>query len=827
MERKSAYTRTINQRLRGRAGASPREPFVWNDLRCGLRGLRRNPGLAVVAVLTLALGIGVNSTIFSVAEGYFLRPLPGEDPTQLVRLFSRTPQGSAAFSSADFRDVESQCSAFVGVLAYARHAGFLFVRGDSRLIGVDVVSRNYFSVLGIRAIRGRTFSLAPVATSGPSIVLSYSLWQNGFGGDPELVGRNITLTGKTYTVVGIAPPSFRGLEQFVPTDAWIPLDVWYPAADLQSRSFRDFELVGRVATGATTTQARAQLVGASSRLASAYPATNTARTFDLVPASERLRGAIVITGLLLAVTGLVLLIACANVAGLLLAQSETRRREIAVRLALGAGRWRLLRQLLIENALLAAAGAGLAVLLAALLIRLQPALLPPSPIELGANLRIDTPVAIFTFIAASIAVLVFGAMPAMMASGINVVPALRSEGGLIGGRSGRHAMRNALVVGEVALSVVLMTGAALLLESLVRTTHASLGFDSHKHLLLADLAPGVAMQSAKQSSQYFEDVSRKIAPLPGVEGVSFALRAMLSGSGGGRSAPVAIPGLGFPQGQPTIDIKYNSVSPGYFRMVGTTILQGRTFQDSDGPNATKVAIIDEAMARRFWPHGNAIGRTIRVRGVPFQIVGIAEDAKINSIHEPFEPYMYFPFAQKPDGEGTLFVETALAPQTMAATIRRDIRAVNSAVPIIDLLTMDQLMRSALWDDLTATGLAAGLSVLGIFLAAVGLYGVIAYLVNGRSHEIGIRIALGAQSAEIFRMVVGHGLTLAAWGAAVGIIMALGAAQLMASLLYGVSPRDPVALGIACALALAVAVVASYFPARRATQVDPASALRAE
>ena len=800
---------------------------MWNDLRYALRGLGRNPALVVVAILTLALGIGVNTTMFSVADAYFLRPFPGNNPSRLVRLTSHTPQGEDHyFSYPDYLDISRQCSAFSGILAYSGGGGLLNASGGSRLILVDLVSRNYFSVLGIGAFRGRTFSRATAAPSQPVIVLSYALWQSDFGGDPKLIGKTITLTGKSYTVIGITPRSFRGLRREIPIAAWLPVATKFSPGQLQSRGFRDFHLVGRLRKGSSAAEAQAQLTTIATRLANAYLATNAARSFGLVTESQRLRKGLAPTGLLLALTGLVLLIACANVAGLLVAQSEARRREIAVRLAIGASRWRLVRQLLTEGALLGLAGAGAAVLMASWLIRLQPALMPPEPFPVGANLQINASVAIFTFAVASIAVLIFGLTPALPASRTDVVTALKTDGGRIGARSARHRMRSAFVVGEVALAVVLMTGAGLLLKSLARATREDLGFDAHKKLLVADLSPGVNGQHGEQSWRYLEQASSKVSELPGVKKVTVALRAPLSPWQSGIATPVSIPGVEFPQAQPTINIQYNSVAPNYFRTVGTAIVAGRAFRESDGPDAPKVAIVDETMAQRFWPKADAIGKVIEVDRMPFEIVGIAENAKLNSIHEAPRLYMYFPFSQRPVSEADLIVETGQSPKAIEKTIQDTIRSVNPNVPII-VTTMSQLMKIALWGDRTTAELVGSLGLLGIFLAAIGLYGVVAYLVNGRTQEIGLRLALGAQRSEVLRLVVGQGLKLAALGVGTGLLLALGATRFMASLLHGVSPDDPTALGISCVLALAVAIAASYIPARRATGVDPASALRAE
>lgn len=804
-----------------------RVQILWQDFRYAVRLLRKSAGFTAIAIVTLALGIGVNTTIFSVAEAYFLRPLPGRNSHQLVTLTSRTPQGEDDyFSFPDYRDIESENSGFSGVLAYSGHAGFLDVHGNSPLIAVSVVSRNYFEVLGVNAVRGRTFSPTVNGSSARSIILSYAIWQGEFGGDPALVGENVTLTGKSYTVIGVAPPSFRGLERFVPADAWLPTDVFYASQELEARGFRDFQLVGRLRTNVSAAQAQTQLAAIGNRLATAYPTTDAARTLGLISEHQRFRTALVPAGLLLAVTGLVLLIACANIAGLLVARSEARRREIAIRLAIGASRWRLLRQLLTESAILGAAGTGVAILISKWLIRLQPAFLPPAPFQIGANLQINGSVAVFTLAIAVVAVLIFGLTPAIPASKMNLVPALKSDGGS-GGPSSRHKMRNVFVVVEVTLAVVLLSGAGLLLRNLQHTLQQNVGFDTHRNLLLVNLAPGVAGLNPQQSWQYFERLSSAVGGLPGVKHATFASRVLLSDSGGGRAAPVSIPGVVFPQGQPTVDIKFNSVAPGYFGAVGTEILQGRAFSSADGPDSPKVVIVDETMARRFWPKGDAIGKTIEVTRSQFQIVGIAEDAKINEVHESAEAYMYFPSSQKPDSEATLIVETAQAPRVLFGTVREEIRSVNPHVPIVDMMSLGQLIEQATWNDRVTTELVVALSLLGIFLGAIGLYGVVAYLVTTRAREMGIRTALGAQRGDILRLVVGHGLKLAAIGVGVGLVVSLAVGELMASLLYGVSPRDPTALAGACIFALAIAFAASYIPARRTMKVDPMIALRYE
>ncbi|MGA8345018.1 MAG: ABC transporter permease, partial [Candidatus Sulfotelmatobacter sp.] len=518
----------------------------------------------------------------------------------------------------------------------------------SRLVLDDLVSPDYFAVLGVDAQLGRTFPLEPHTGSEPAAVISDELWHRDFNADPSLVGKQIWLTDRSYTVIGIAPRHFHGLQPGVPTDVWLPVTTEYHRDELDDRSNRDFELLGRLQSGATPDRAQVEISVIGHRLAETYPAVDKARDITLVSERERLRDVVLPTVLVMAAVGLVLLICCANVAGLVLARSETRRREIAVRLAIGAGRLRLVRQLLTESTLLALAGAAIGLVLAVSLFALQPALMPPAEYELGLDLRLDASVIAFTAVVSVLALIAFGLAPAIQASKYSLVPALKGEEPT-GGRSlRRFAARNALVLGEIAISVVLLTASGLLVQSLLYSRSLNLGFNRQKDLIFFDLSPGIAGYDAQRSLSYFEQVRERVAGLAGVKQVSFARRVLLSDSGGGAELRVSIPGVELPQGQPNIPIKFNAASLSYFRTMGTRLIEGRDFTTADSSSSPKVAVISQTMARRFWPAKDAIGEHIVIEGKDCEIIGVAEDVKINNIHEAVEPYMYFPFSQRPD-----------------------------------------------------------------------------------------------------------------------------------------------------------------------------------
>jgi putative ABC transport system permease protein len=800
---------------------------LWQDIRFGLRILCKNPGYTAVAVLTLALGIGANTAVFTVAEAALLRSWPAKEPGRLARLISTTPQGEEdSFSYPDYRDLAGQSRSLQGILAYTRRVKTLRVEAESQAVRDDVVSPNYFSVLGIDAQLGRTFSAESQPDSEPGVVISDSLWHRVFNADPSLVGKQIWLTGRGYTVLGIAPPGFRGLARGVPTDLWLPVATEYANKELADRKSREFEVLGRLWPGVTAAEVKVELDTLGRRLALAYPAIDKARNVVLISERERLREAMVPTLILMTGVGLVLLICCANVAGLVLVRAEARRKEVAMRLALGVGRLRLMRQLLTESLLLASLGAALGLLLAAGLLRLAPALMPPSEVEFGLDLHLDASVLAFTAAAALLSVLVFGLAPAIQLSKTSLVSALKGEETGAARSVRRWTMRNALVLGEIALSLVLLTASGLVVRSLLFSRSLPLGFDRQRQLIFFDLDPGIVGYNSERSANFFNQVEEKAAALPGVRHATMARRVLLSDSGGGMTQRVSIPGVELPQGQLSVPIKLDAVDGNYFRSVGTRLIAGREFTSGDNPLAGRVVIVSQTMAERFWPGQEVLGRQIVADGTACQIVGVVEDAKINSIHETPEPYMYFPFVQMPSEEGTLIVEAESNPHALTTRMLSEIQRVDRNVPV-SVRTVDYLMQQAFWADQMAAGFVAALGLLGIFLGAIELYGVVAFTVNRRSREIGIRMALGAERRDILRLVLGQGLTLAAIGAGIGLVASLAAMRLLSTMLYGVRPTDPLTFAGSSTLVILVALAASWIPARRAASIDPMQSLRTE
>ncbi len=795
------------------------------DLRYGIRLLLKSPGFTTVAVASLALGIGVNSAVFSVVDGMFLRPLAVEKPEQLVWIYSRSPESRGLSTSyVEYLDLRDQTDAFSGLVAQSRRGSMLRVNDETEMVLTTVVSANYFSALGVRAALGRTFSseLDSSPAKDPVAILSYSLWQRRFGNDPQIVGKSIQLSERNCTVVGVMPRSFRGLERMVPPEIWLSTTGWVAInpgnrPELERREVRVFNVLGRLRPGATPEQAQAQLDTIAGRLEQSYPATNKGRRLSAVSearlAADRFRSSL----LLLSIVSLVLLIACANVATLLLAQGESRRREIGVRLALGAGRLRLLRQLLTESLLLSLLGAALGWLLASWLLDLAPALLPPGPLRI--DVRLDQRVGIFTLVASLVTALLFGLAPALQASKIDVAPVLKGEA--TGRRSPRFSLWNVLSVGQIALATVLVSGSGLLLRSFLYSQSIDPGFDTKKNMLV------VMLGTPQRARALFQELGERVAALPGVTRTTYARRLLLAGSGGGAVKEVSIPGVELPGGREAVEIKYNQVADNYFATMGTRLVRGRSIDRRDGPDSLKVVVINEAMTRQFWPTEDPIGRWLRVGRVEYQIVGIVEDGRIIHVHDAPEPFLYFSFAQMPSGEGTLLVETAGDPALLADAVKREMRSVDPKIAIFSMMTMKQHMAMALYADWIPAAISSGLAVLGMLLAAIGLYGVMSYAVSRRTHEFGIRLAMGAEGRDVLRLVMRQGLKLALVGIPIGLAGALAASRAMSSFIFGISPGDPLTLGASSLVVIAVALLATQAPARRATKVDPLVALRQE
>jgi len=800
---------------------------LLQDLRYGLRMLARNPGFTAVAVLTLALGIGANSTIFTLVDAAALRPTPVSDPDRLVRLQMKTPQGRGAeFSYADYEDIRQQVKSFSGVAVWYRTSGFLNSLDESSKVLADDVSPDYFTTLGVKALLGRTFSqeLDSRSQAESGVVISYRLWQGRLGADPGIIGKEIKLTGKTAKVIGVAPPHFLGLERFVPTDMWILISEApeFTAALLNQRDERDFESMARLRDGVTAAQASSELDLLGRRLAEAYPQTNRSTTFQLVSEADRQRELLPVGLMLMVAVALVLLIACGNVAGLLLARAESRRHELAVRVALGASRWQLFRQFLIEGLLLSIMGAVAGLTGTSWLMSVQRSLLPPSLRSIGPETPVDLGVIAFTVGVTLVATLLFTITPSLRAWKIGLSDVLKQEAIV---RGSRLSARNLLVAGQIALSVVVVTASLLLFRSLFYVANLPVGFDLHKNLVAFSVFP--LQGTAARGVQFLPHLMERASSVPGVKRATYALRILLSGSGGGMSAAVSIPGVEFPENQSSMPIYLNAVGPNYFQTVGTRLLQGRDFNSADGPDSARVVIISQTMARRFWPGGDALGKSISIDKRDTQIIGIAEDAKITWMRELPQPYMYLPFAQTYYDWGALIVETAGDPDTVTPLLRWEIHSDSPGLVISHVDTPRTLVQLSTFDLLMESRLIGALGLMGIFLASIGLYGVVAFIVSRRTHEIGIRLALGARLWQVKELILFQGLRLAWAGVLAGVLAALAVCRLMASFLYGVKAYDPVSFGAGAAIVMCVALVACYIPARRATRVDPIVALRYE
>ena len=821
---------------------------LLNDMRFGVRMLARNPVLTLVAVLSLGLGIGANTTIFTLINEVFLRPLPMRESSRLAGIFTTDDRNRAAagfggtmpMSRLNFEDYRDKNQVLEGMTAIA-FSPFAVASGQGepeQLFG-QLVTGNYFTLLGAPMAAGRGFVPGEDAAPGaaPVAVLSYGLWQRRFGGSPALIGQTITLNGRAFTVVGVTAEAFNGTGGVFGPALWVPFAMYREVTtgflrdNWDSRRALNFQVVGRLKPGVTIDAAQANLSAIATSLAEAYPNDNRGRGVALQLLADTVlspnpaqRQQVTTAGaLLMVIVGLVLLIACANVANLLLARAAARRQEIAVRVSLGAGRGRLVRQLLIESALLGALG-GIAGLVIAYwsrfaLLALRPPFLPDGAV----NLAMDARVLAFTALVALGTGLLFGIVPALQFSRPDLAVELKDRSSQPAGSGRRVTMRNALVVSQVALSMVALISAGLFLRSLGNARQIDPGFDASRLAVLSFnlVSRGLPSEAAAERQRDILDRARAVA---GVERAALANATPMFGGSFARTV--------FLEGQDVTDqragrfVQITIVGDGYFETTGIPLVKGRDFGPSDSPQSPQAVIVNETMARQFWPDQDALGQRFRFSGQTqlTEVVGIARDSKYNFIGEDPQPYLYQPLRQIPQDTATLLLRST-SPEAALGLVRSTVQQMEPQMPLTGVFTMSAIFDQSLWAPRLGATLLAVFGGLALVLAAVGVYGVMAYSVTQRTREIGVRLALGATTGDVRLQVLRQGLTLIA----VGVLAGAGAGALLSrfivGLMYNVSPYDPVTFTVIPLLLIAVAALAIYIPARRASRVDPVVALR--
>ena len=824
---------------------------VINDLRYAARALRRSPGFFGVAVLSLGLGVGVNTAMFSLVDALLFRPLPVTAPEALVDLFTTGGDGDeyATSSYADYLDLHAQNTVFSEMTGYSPMMAPLALGDRSRVALGQIVTGNHFAMLGIQPQLGRL--LAP-ADDRPGaervVVLSDRMWRREYGADPGIVGRPITLRGLVYTVVGVAPAAFTGVVPLLTPELWVPMaqaeevepigitnNVPGPGRTrLERRGARWMFIKGRLKDGVTAAEARANVALIGTQLAAAYPQTNKDSRVSAVPSGDvRLlvpqAGGVLSLGAagLMAIVGLVLLIACANVAGMLLARASARRREISVRLAIGASRARLVQQLLVEGLLLGAIGAVAALASAWALIRGLMAIELPLPVEVALDLRLDGRVLAFMLTVAALTGLLASLLPALKASRPDVVGDLRGEApaARVGGR--RWALRDGLVVAQVALTAVLLVVAGLLLRSLGASQRAEVGFDPRGLAAVAFDTDMMRYEPAR-GLEFWRTALARIQALPEVTAAA-TVTPTLPFTFNFSQQELRIDNRTYAEGQRGETIENVAVSPGYLATLGVRLIEGRDVGPADANGTPDVAIVNATMARRFWPGESALGHTVTIAstGRTFRVVGVNADHKQHGVLERPAPFVYFAAAQRPSRYNFLVARTSGDATALVAAMRRELVALEPGLVVMDASTMAAHMAAALLPARVGALLATAFGALGTVLAALGLYGVIAFSVARRTKEIGVRMALGAEPAGVLTMVMRQGLTLVGVGLGVGAALAAGVAFLLRGLLYGVTPLDPVAWGAAALALLTAGALANAVPARRAMRVEPLTALRTD
>ncbi|MGA9774087.1 MAG: ABC transporter permease [Blastocatellia bacterium] len=811
------------------------EDEMIQDLRYGVRMLIKNFGFTVVAVLSLALGTGANTAIFSLINTVMLRPLPIEKPEQLVSLNNSSENRMfPTFSYPNYKDFRDKNDVFSGLIGYRYAPLSLSYDGINERVWGYVVTGNYFEVLGVNAALGRMISPDDDRAPGahPVAVVSYKYWQQRFGGVPDIVGRDVIVNGRGYTIIGVTPREFYGTEIISAPQMWFPMamqaQIEVGSSWLDRRGTENIFVQGRLKPGVSLARAQASLNTIALELAREFPDVNEGKQVTLSPPGligSTMRGPVLgFIGLMMVVVGLVLLLACTNLANLLLARATERRREIAVRLAVGASRLRLIRQLLTESILLAFGGGLLGLLLAVWLVKLASAIKLPINVPLVIDLHVDYRVFIFTGVLSFVTGVLFGLLPALQATKTDLVSALKDDVSFGGHR--RSWLKSGLIVFQVALSLVLLIGGGLMLRALQQAQTIKLGFNPQNAV---EVSFDLRLQGydSAQGKEFQKRLLERVRALPGASGAGIAdlVPVDLHFS----RSPIFIEGQSLEREANAPVAMTSRISPGYFQAMDTRLVQGRDFTDQDDEKAVRVAIINEAFARRFWPGEDPLGKQFSLGGPDapkLQVAGVAEDGKYAGLNEDPKPFVYRPIWQSFSGSTSVVVRTEAGSEQLVAAVRREVQQLDSHLPVSSS-TLIERMSLPLLPARIAASVLGSFGLLALVLAAIGIYGVMSYSISKRTREIGIRMALGAEKTDVLKLVMGQGIMLTLAGLAIGLATALALTRLIKSLLFGVSAVDPATFAIALLILAAVALVACYLPARRAAKVDPMIALRYE
>ncbi len=813
------------------------------DIRYAARLLRRNPLFAFTAAASLAIGIGANTTIFTIANALLFKPPVGvAEPGRLVDVGRlQDGQGFDNSSYPNYLDARARQTVFSDLYAFRSDLPMSLSGADgAERINGNLVTQNYFATLGARPATGRFFSTADGEALGasPLLVLSHRLWTRRFHADPAVVGQMLQINGHPFTVVGVAQNGFQGTTILAP-DVWIPMGMVtqavprLPASMLTSRESVWVLMGGRLKRGVSIRQAQAELDGIASALVREFPKENRGKGLRVV-ASSPIPGngapVAAFMAVLMGIVGLVLAIACANVAGVLLARATARHREIAVRLAIGAGRGRLIRQMLVESTLLFLVGGGAGLALARVMTDALVSLLPTLPVPVDVTLPLDTRAVAFTLGLSLVAAILSGLAPAFHASRADVVGGLKADAQ---GGPERLRLRNAFVIGQVAFSIVLVVGAGLFVRALQRATEINPGFDPHG-VELAALDLSLAGYTSDTGRVFTRELIQRVRQTPGVQSATLSAIMPLGGGGLGLGG-LSVAGVEPPKGRRFFDADWNVVTPGYFATMKMALASGRDFTDADRDGSPSVVIVNETAARQWWPGQDALGKTLLQQdgraGAPdavrtLTVVAVARDTKYRSLGEDPRPFVYVPMSQQYISRTTI-VARSTQGQRLAAELRQLLASLNPNLPIVQANTLEEYASLGLIPQRIAASVSGSLGIVGLLLAAIGIYGVTAYVASSRTREIGIRIALGAQQGSVVWMVLRQGMTLTLTGAVIGLVLAAGASRLLGSLLFGVGPTDPIAFIGSTVLFIVIGLAACYVPARRAMGVNAMEALRYE